>query len=74
VSVPSRAVVRDWSAEDGWGVLDCDQTPGGCFAHFSAIEAAGYRVLSPGQVVDLEWEEPGFLQDGLRFRAVRVVP
>ena len=70
----TTATVRTWYAEEGWGVLDCDETPGGCFAHFSNIEAAGFRSLIPGQLVQLDWEEPGFKQDGYDFRAVRVVP
>jgi hypothetical protein len=32
----------------------------------------GYRKLEVGQLVELEWQEPG--QDGCRYRAVRVWP
>jgi len=67
-----EAVVRQWSGEDGWGVLDSPDTPGGCWTHFSHIEVDGFRTLATGQVVDLDWESPG--QDGYDFRAVRVVP
>ncbi|MBO4253338.1 cold-shock protein [Streptomyces griseorubiginosus] len=66
------ASVRVWHDEEGWGVLDSPQTPGGCWAHFSAIEMAGFRSLSVGQVVALEWEAGE--QDGWHYRAVRVVP
>ncbi|WP_162952798.1 cold shock domain-containing protein [Streptomyces sp. 11-1-2] len=48
----------------GRGVLDSLETPGGCFGHFSDIQVTGVRTLSPGQRVDLEWEAPGFQQDG----------
>jgi CspA family cold shock protein len=24
-------VVRTWSDEEGWGVVDCPSTPGGCY-------------------------------------------
>lgn len=69
------AVVREWNEEEGWGVLDCPQTPGGWFVHFSNLETAGYRSLTRGSIVDLEqWEAPGFEQDGYDYRAVRVVP
>lgn len=68
------AVVREWRDEEGWGVLDCAETPGGCFAHFSVLEMPGFRSLSAGQRVELEWEAPGFTQDGYDYRAVRVVP
>ncbi|MEO7753721.1 MAG: cold shock domain-containing protein [Terracoccus sp.] len=66
------AVVRVWHADDGWGVVDCPQTPGGCWVHFSNVQVAGYRALTVGQHVDLEWEEPG--QDGFAYRAVTVTP
>ena len=66
------AVVRVWHADDGWGVVDCPQTPGGCWVHFSNVQVAGYRALAVGQHVDLEWEEPG--QDGFAYRAVTVTP
>jgi cold shock protein len=67
-----NAVVREWHDEEGWGVLDSSETPGGCWAHFSEIEMDGYRSLSPGQRVGLEWEAPG--QDGYDYRALRIVP
>jgi CspA family cold shock protein len=42
------ATVREWRAEDGWGVLDSVETPGGCWTHFSVVEMVGYRELQPG--------------------------
>jgi CspA family cold shock protein len=68
------ATVREWREEEGWGVLDSPETPGGCWGHFSNIEMAGFRTLSPGQQVDLTWEAPGFKQDGYDYRAVSIVP
>ena len=65
------AVARVWHREDGWGVLDCEETPGGCWVHVSHIEADGYRALAAGQQVRVEWERAD--QDGFQFRAVRVV-
>jgi CspA family cold shock protein len=70
VHVTTAATVRDWHAEDGWGVLDSDATPGGCWTHFSNLDFDGYRSLSPGQQVELTAEAPG--QDGYPWRAVRV--
>jgi CspA family cold shock protein len=68
------ATVREWDDEEGWGVLDSPKTPGGCFAHYSDIEGPkSFRNLVAGQRVELEWEAPGFKQDGYDFRAVRVV-
>ncbi|MFF8292476.1 cold shock domain-containing protein [Streptomyces sp. NPDC016309] len=69
-----KATVREWREEEGWGVLDCAETPGGCFGHYSVIRMDGFRTLMPGQVVDLEWEAPGFTQDGCDFRALSIVP
>ncbi|WP_030666213.1 cold-shock protein [Streptomyces cellulosae] len=68
------ATVREWRDEEGWGVLDCAETPGGCWGHYSAVEMEGFRALSVGQRVGLVWEAPGFKQDGYDFRAVRIVP
>lgn len=77
----ANATVREWHEDLGWGVLDAPETPGGCWTHFSVIETphlgfvsgaevAGYKSLSPGEVVELEWETPG--QDGFEYRAVVV--
>ncbi|MEU3446126.1 cold shock domain-containing protein [Streptomyces thermolilacinus] len=68
------ATVREWHEEEGWGVLDCSETPGGCFGHYSAIRMSGFRTLTPGQRVELTWEAPGFRQDGYDFRALSIVP
>ena len=75
------ATVREWHEEFGWGVLDSPETPGGCWTHFSAVATtvlsseggltvSEYKILSVGESVDLQWEEPG--QDGYDFRAVTV--
>ncbi|WRZ94448.1 cold shock domain-containing protein [Streptomyces sp. NBC_01007] len=65
------ATVREWMDEEGWGVLDSVETPGGCWAHFSAVEASGFRSLTAGEKVTLEWESDE--QDGFQYRAVRVI-
>lgn len=64
--------VRMWHAEEGWGVVDSPNTPGGCWVHFSHIQSPGYRELSPGQSVALEWEKAD--QDGFAYRATAVIP
>ena len=61
-----------WRGEDGWGVVESDQTPGGCWVHFSAVETEGFRELHPGHEVGLDWEHAR--QDGYRFRAISVRP
>ncbi|UKA50779.1 cold shock domain-containing protein [Arthrobacter sp. FW305-123] len=66
----SQGVVRFWNDEHGWGVIDSPLTSGGCWAHFSVVEVAGYRSLTPGEEVELEWE--AVEQDGYGFRAISV--
>ena len=64
-------VVRVWHHEEGWGVVDAEQTPGGCWVHFSAVgDGDGYRELRAGQQVLLEFEPAE--QDGYAYRATRV--
>jgi CspA family cold shock protein len=67
---PVVGVVRVWHREQGWGVVDAPEVPGGCWVHFSAVEATGYRELRAGQQVLLEAEAAE--QDGYRYRATRV--
>ncbi|MGB3770484.1 MAG: cold shock domain-containing protein [Rhodococcus sp. (in: high G+C Gram-positive bacteria)] len=62
--------VRFWHDEQGWGVLDAGSTPGGVWAHFSAIVGTGFARLDAGQSVQFEYEQG--LQDGYDFRAVSV--
>ena len=50
--------VRDWTDDEGWGVIDSSATPGGCWTHFSHLAVPGYRTLRAGQVVEMEWETP----------------
>ena len=64
--------VREWHDDEGWGVLDSDATPGGCWTHCSAVLVAGYRTLAVGQEVRLEPEVAD--QDGYAFRAVEAWP
>jgi cold shock protein len=67
-------VVRWFNADEGWGVIDAPEAPGGCFVHFSNIQMTGYRQLSAGQDVQFTFERPGFLQDGCPYRALAVWP
>jgi uncharacterized RmlC-like cupin family protein/cold shock CspA family protein len=68
----TTGTVRSWSDGEGWGVIDSPDTPGGCWAHYSAVRADGYRSLARGQEVVLEYELAA--QDGYDFRAVVVWP
>lgn len=66
----ATGVVREWHDDEGWGVLDSDETPGGCWAHFSNLEMPGFRRATPGQRVTFTWEQVD--QDGLSYRALDV--
>jgi CspA family cold shock protein len=67
------ARVQEWRDQEGWGVLDSEQIPDLIWAHFSSIEADGYRSLTAGEWVHVEVEGPlPFDQDGYRYRAIRV--
>ena len=68
----TRGRVRNWSDEEGRGVVDSVQTPGGCWVHYSAVDVPGFASLEPGQDVVLEWEQAR--QDGFGFRALAVRP
>jgi CspA family cold shock protein len=62
--------VRAFDADEGWGVIDGPDVPGGCWVHFSAIAMDGYRQLTPGQHVSFRAEAAS--QDGFAYRAVKV--
>jgi CspA family cold shock protein len=69
------ATVKFWNDEEGWGVLVSPEIREDVWAHFSAIEAFGYRELGTGQAVTCKVEDLGEpVQDGYRFRATRVIP
>lgn len=68
--VPGR--VRVWHDVLGWGVLDSEFTPGGCWAHGAHVLVDGYRSLSAGEAVTFAFEEVD--QDGFVFRALEVWP
>lgn len=64
--------VRSWFGEEGWGVIDSADTPGECWTHFGDVLVLGYKELTAGQLVNLDWEPAE--QGGYRFRAIRVWP
>ena len=65
-------IVRVWHDDEGWGVVDSGDTPGGCWAHVSSVLVPGYPTLGSGQPVALEYEAGE--QDGYSFRAVELWP
>ncbi|WP_328291348.1 cold shock domain-containing protein [Kineococcus sp. NBC_00420] len=67
----TRGVVRDWHDEEGWGVIDSSETPGGCWVHYSAAMTT-QEGLRPGQDVAFTYEQGE--QDGYHYRAQRAWP
>jgi CspA family cold shock protein len=70
MTTPGR--VRTWHDDEGWGVVDSEASPGGCWVHASAVLVPGYRSLRVGQEVLLDFETAE--QDGYTFRATEVWP
>ncbi|HTF10331.1 MAG TPA: cold shock domain-containing protein [Asanoa sp.] len=66
----SSGVVRAYTADEGWGVVDGPDVPGGCWVHFSAITGDEPRQLAEGQRVWFRAE--AVAQDGFAYRAVKV--
>lgn len=67
----TTGTVRMWNDEEGWGVIDSDQTPCGCWAHYSNIIGEGFRTVPVGATVMLDWEQVTD-QDGYQYRATRL--
>ena len=88
IGTPASGVVTTWNADEGWGVIDSADTPGGCWTFYSALHpdevinaqpgdsfsiGGGIRGLNVGEQVDFEWESV-IDQDGYKFRAIKVRP
>jgi CspA family cold shock protein len=86
VDVQSVGTVRVWHREEGWGVIDSPDTPGGCWANFPVLwdddtrqtrpgqmAVSGFRELFNGEVVDFAWRAAKN-QYGYTFAATSVYP
>jgi CspA family cold shock protein len=68
----ATGTVRLWMDEDGWGVIDVPDLPGGCWAEASVVEGTdGSSGLRAGQTVDVDWTTPG--PEGYDAKADHVV-
>lgn len=63
--------VSEWHHEEGWGVVEAPEVPGGCWTHFTAIAGPGYRELTVGELVRVAAEPVE--QDGFAYRALAVL-
>jgi CspA family cold shock protein len=68
----SHGIVREWDDDEGSGVIDSADTPGGCWVGFASIVMDGYRRLAAGDPVTFT-AEPG-PQDGYEYRAILLWP
>ena len=69
----THGTVRVWHLEEGWGVVDSTETPGGCWFHFSTVLSKERGIeLRQGQRVRFRWEAAD--QDGYRYRALSINP
>ena len=65
-------VVR-WDDARAGAVIEAPELPGGCWADASVVvHSTSHGSLRAGQVVEVDWTEPGV--EGLPFRALRVAP
>jgi CspA family cold shock protein len=71
--VAGLGVVREFHPDDGWGVIDGDDVPGGCWVSFAVIRMDGYRELTPAEPVRFTFEQVRD-QDGYAYRATAVWP
>ncbi|BCJ56476.1 hypothetical protein Asp14428_79510 [Actinoplanes sp. NBRC 14428] len=62
--------MRAWHDDEGWGIIDSPDTPGGCWTHFSSILSDGYRTLTGADQVTFEFEQAS--QDGYAYRTTAV--
>lgn len=65
-----RGKVTVWHTDEGWGVLDSRTVADSVWAHFSVIEADGFRALAVGEDVRFTVEQAE--QDGYHWRATWV--
>ncbi|HLT61383.1 MAG TPA: cold shock domain-containing protein [Microlunatus sp.] len=70
----AQGTVKFWKSDKGWGAIASPELPEGsdAFAHFSAVEADGFRELTAGDRVEFDYEAAQ--QDSFRFVATRVRP
>ena len=64
--------VREWDENQGFGVIESEDTPGGCWVWHASIVMDGLHVLTAGERVSFTYEAAA--QDGYNYRAVLVWP
>jgi cold shock protein len=64
--------VKFWRGTKGWGAITSPDLPHDVWAHFSTIEATGYRALHEGDLVEFVYEDCWGHQDSWHYRATWV--
>ena len=67
-----EGTVTVWHGEQGWGVIEAPQTPGGCWAHFAGL--AGEPAWEPKAGEPVRFTPEAADQDGFHWRATYVRP
>ncbi len=63
----AKGIVQTWHPDLGWGLLTSPDVTGAIWAHFSSIEATGFRELHPGEAVEFRYHRAD--QDGYEYVA-----
>lgn len=68
----AQGIVKFFRPEKGWGAITSPALPDGldAFAHYTAIEGDGFRMLSEGERVEFDYEQRR--QDNFQYVATRV--
>lgn len=66
----ATGVIKAWNVDEGCGVIASASTPGGCWAHYSAVDASLGGDPVPGTEVLFEFKRAH--QTPYRYRATRV--
>ncbi|AOD24915.1 hypothetical protein IM25_24625 (plasmid) [Rhodococcus sp. p52] len=69
----SVGVVTSWDDYEGWGVIESDDTPGGCWVHFGSLDQSRFRNLEVGATVEFAWR-PTTNQEGYFYVATSAEP
>ncbi|MBB3082297.1 hypothetical protein [Geodermatophilus sabuli] len=68
----TRGTVIRWDDARHGGLVEAPDLPGDCWVDASVVHGPHGGTLRAGQVVDVDWTEPG--AEGAACRATRVVP
>ncbi|TAK15013.1 MAG: cold shock domain-containing protein [Acidobacteria bacterium] len=69
----ARGTVKWWRDDKGHGVIACAEiSPWDIWCHFSAIQVHGFKALSSGQTVEVDFSRTD--QESFKYVARRVRP